>query len=74
MLQGYLLDQFIKPKPNQRTDEYGGSVENRCKFACAHVALWLYCANLYLNCSESLVRAHVSALQHIPGDMLLECL
>jgi hypothetical protein len=31
--QGYLIDQFIKPKPNQRTDEYGGSVENRCRFA-----------------------------------------
>lgn len=31
--QGYLIDQFIKPKPNQRTDEYGGSVQNRCRFA-----------------------------------------
>ncbi|KAK9852132.1 hypothetical protein WJX84_008064 [Apatococcus fuscideae] len=30
---GYLIDQFIKPKPNQRTDEYGGSIENRCRFA-----------------------------------------
>ncbi|KAL0021784.1 hypothetical protein WJX79_010845 [Trebouxia sp. C0005] len=30
---GYLIDQFIKPKPNQRTDEYGGSVQNRCRFA-----------------------------------------
>ncbi len=28
-----MIDQFIKPKPNQRTDEYGGSVENRCRFA-----------------------------------------
>ena len=32
-VQGYLIDQFLKPKPNQRTDEYGGSVENRCRFA-----------------------------------------
>ena len=29
---GYLLDQFINPKSNQRTDEYGGSVENRNRF------------------------------------------
>ncbi len=29
---GYLLDQFINPKSNQRTDEYGGSVENRIRF------------------------------------------
>lgn len=33
MTQGYLIDQFIKPKPNQRTDDYGGSVQNRCRFA-----------------------------------------
>ena len=29
----YIIDQFIKPKPNQRTDEYGGSIENRCRLA-----------------------------------------
>lgn len=28
---GYLLDQFIKSGSNQRTDEYGGSVENRLR-------------------------------------------
>lgn len=26
---GYLLDQFLQSKTNQRTDEYGGSVEDR---------------------------------------------
>ena len=26
---GYLLDQFLQSKTNQRTDDYGGSVENR---------------------------------------------
>lgn len=29
---GYLLSQFINPKTNRRTDEYGGSVENRMRF------------------------------------------
>ncbi|ODV84157.1 hypothetical protein CANARDRAFT_29318 [[Candida] arabinofermentans NRRL YB-2248] len=29
---GYLLDEFLRDDPNSRTDEYGGSVENRCKF------------------------------------------
>lgn len=30
---GYLIDQFTKSSTNKRTDEYGGSVENRCRFA-----------------------------------------
>ncbi|QCD98770.1 12-oxophytodienoic acid reductase [Vigna unguiculata] len=29
---GYLLDQFLKDKVNDRDDEYGGSLENRCRF------------------------------------------
>ncbi|BBG95970.1 hypothetical protein Prudu_004641 [Prunus dulcis] len=27
---GYLIDQFMKDQVNDRTDEYGGSLENRC--------------------------------------------
>ena len=29
---GYLLEQFIRPSSNQRTDSYGGSIENRARF------------------------------------------
>ena len=29
---GYLPEQFLNPHSNQRTDEYGGSVENRARF------------------------------------------
>ncbi|WVZ10486.1 hypothetical protein V8G54_015016 [Vigna mungo] len=28
---GYLLDQFLKDQANDRTDQYGGSLENRCR-------------------------------------------
>lgn len=31
--EGYLLDQFTLHYVNKRTDEYGGSLENRCRFA-----------------------------------------
>ncbi|KAK1403700.1 12-oxophytodienoate reductase 2 [Heracleum sosnowskyi] len=30
---GYLVDQFLKDQVNDRTDKYGGSLENRCRFA-----------------------------------------
>ena len=29
---GYLIDEFLQSKTNQRADEYGGSVENRYRF------------------------------------------
>ncbi|KAF8411937.1 hypothetical protein HHK36_004495 [Tetracentron sinense] len=29
---GYLIDQFMKDQVNDRTDKYGGSLENRCRF------------------------------------------
>jgi N-ethylmaleimide reductase len=30
---GYLIEQFIAPNANTRSDEYGGSIENRARFA-----------------------------------------
>jgi NADPH2 dehydrogenase len=29
---GYLLDQFLQTVSNERTDEYGGSIDNRVRF------------------------------------------
>lgn len=35
---GYLIASFLSPWTNHRTDQYGGSVENRARFACELVA------------------------------------
>jgi N-ethylmaleimide reductase len=35
---GYLLDAFLRDGSNKRTDEYGGSIENRARFLLAVMA------------------------------------
>lgn len=35
---GYLIEQFIRPNTNIRTDNYGGTIENRGRFMCEAVA------------------------------------
>ena len=41
---GYLMDQFLQDGSNKRTDEYGGSIENRARFlfevVTALVSVW----------------------------------
>ncbi|MBT4016469.1 MAG: alkene reductase [Alphaproteobacteria bacterium] len=41
---GYLLEQFLQTRSNQRTDDYGGSIENRCRLVLeiteAIAAVW----------------------------------
>jgi 2,4-dienoyl-CoA reductase-like NADH-dependent reductase (Old Yellow Enzyme family) len=41
---GYLLDQFLQDGTNQRTDEYGGSIENRARLMleCADAAVSVF--------------------------------
>ena len=36
--EGYLINEFTAPRTNRRTDQWGGSVENRCRFGREIVA------------------------------------
>ncbi|KAJ5979540.1 hypothetical protein N7501_002882 [Penicillium viridicatum] len=55
---GYLLDQFLSPKSNLRTDAYGGSAEKRAKIVldvlkqCREVVPANFCIGLKLNSAD----------------------
>jgi N-ethylmaleimide reductase len=65
---GYLVDQFLRDGTNKRTDRYGGSVENRARFAlevttavadavgAEHVAIRLSPTNTFNDMSDSMPR------------------
>ncbi len=61
---GYLLASFISPLTNQRTDEYGGSLENRMRFPLevfdAVRAVWP---------EEKPLSVRISAVDWAPGGM-----
>jgi hypothetical protein len=39
---GYLINQFLLAASNQRTDTYGGSIENRCRQAGRQRGVWVW--------------------------------
>jgi 2,4-dienoyl-CoA reductase-like NADH-dependent reductase (Old Yellow Enzyme family)/thioredoxin reductase len=61
---GWLLSQFVSPLVNQRTDEYGGSLENRSRFALRVVA------GIREKCGSSLaIEYRFSADELVPGGL-----
>ena len=64
MAHGYLLASFISPLTNTRTDEYGGSIENRMRFP---MAVWKACRNIWPASKPMSVR--VSATDWAPGGL-----
>ena len=64
MAHGYLLASFISPLTNRRTDEYGGSIENRMRFP---LAVWHACRKIWPD--EKPMSARISATDWAPGGL-----
>lgn len=61
---GWLLDQFISPLYNTRTDEYGGSLENRAKFPLMVID------RIRQRCGENfLIEYRMSGCEEIEGGL-----
>ena len=64
---GWLLDQFISPLYNTRTDEYGGSLENRAKFPLMVID------RIRRRCGEDfLIEYRMSGCEEIEGGLSKE--
>ena len=64
---GYLLHQFLSPLANHRTDEYGGSLENRMRFP-----LEVFDAVRAAFPADKPVWARISATDWVPGGWDIE--
>jgi anthraniloyl-CoA monooxygenase len=64
MAHGYLLASFISPLTNQRTDEYGGPIENRLRFP---LELFAACRAAWPDHKPMSVR--ISASDWTPGGL-----
>ena len=64
---GYLIAQFLSAYSNHRTDEYGGTLENRARFALAVIK------NIRQKTGADFpVLCRLSADEYVPGGLTLE--
>lgn len=64
---GYLLNQFLSPYSNKRTDEYGGSLENRMRFPLEVVRAVREAVG-----SDFPIVYRMSADEKVPGGLTLD--
>jgi anthraniloyl-CoA monooxygenase len=64
---GYLLSSFISPVTNTRTDEFGGSLENRCRFP-----LEVFKAMRQVWPADKPMSVRISASDWVPGGLTPE--
>ena len=60
---GYLISTFLSPKYNQRTDEYGGSLENRARLMCEVIRA------VRARCPELPIIVRLDALEYGDGGV-----
>ncbi len=64
---GWLLNQFLTPRLNKRTDKWGGSVENRARFTVE------ICDAIHAKCGAGFpVEVRISASEVLPGGYGVE--
>ena len=63
---GYLINQFLSPRHNHRTDQYGGSFENRLRFAVEIVS------GIRQACPGFPISVRISADEFMPDGNNLE--
>ena len=64
---GWLISQFVSPVVNLRTDEYGGSLENRCRFGLRVVEA------IRERCGPDFpIEWRISASDLVPGGLEIE--
>jgi len=59
---GYLMDQFLSPKTNKRTDQYGGDLENRLRFPIESIEL------MRSNVEDFVIGYRISGDDFVPGS------
>ncbi|MFV0252789.1 MAG: FAD-dependent oxidoreductase [Beutenbergiaceae bacterium] len=64
---GYLLGQFVSPFSNHRTDEYGGSLENRARFP-----LEVLRAVRAVTGADYPIGYRLSAVEYVPNGLTLD--
>ena len=64
---GYLINQFLSPLTNKRTDEYGGSIENRSRFA-----IEVYTAVREASGKDYPVLIKLNGADHLDGGLSIE--
>ncbi len=64
---GLLVGQFISPLTNRRTDEYGGSAENRARFPMMIIDRIREKVG-----RDLLIEVRISGAEHVPGGITIE--